>query len=141
MPKSPFTYAGDETFLGQIEKLELSLTVEKVRERITETAHGAKVVTPTELMAELVGEKMEEENLEDPEVAQAFALNFLSLWNEAVASRPEGEATDAWKTEVQAKIEIEAKETRKPYVAPTLPGRNDPCHCGSGKKFKKCHGA
>lgn len=22
-----------------------------------------------------------------------------------------------------------------------VPGRNDPCHCGSGKKFKKCHGA
>ena len=21
------------------------------------------------------------------------------------------------------------------------PGRNDPCHCGSGKKYKKCHGA
>ena len=20
-------------------------------------------------------------------------------------------------------------------------GRNDPCHCGSGKKYKKCHGA
>jgi len=20
-------------------------------------------------------------------------------------------------------------------------GRNDPCPCGSGKKFKKCHGA
>ena len=29
-------------------------------------------------------------------------------------------------------------ETRR--VQPT-PGRNDPCHCGSGKKFKKCHGA
>jgi preprotein translocase subunit SecA len=31
--------------------------------------------------------------------------------------------------------------------APTAPadwsnvGRNDPCPCGSGKKFKKCHGA
>ena len=24
---------------------------------------------------------------------------------------------------------------------PATPGRNDPCHCGSGKKFKKCHGA
>lgn len=23
----------------------------------------------------------------------------------------------------------------------TLPGRNDPCFCGSGKKYKKCHGA
>jgi len=20
-------------------------------------------------------------------------------------------------------------------------GRNDPCYCGSGKKFKRCHGA
>ena len=20
------------------------------------------------------------------------------------------------------------------------PGRNDPCYCGSGKKYKKCHG-
>ncbi len=29
-------------------------------------------------------------------------------------------------------------ETRR--VEPQ-PGRNDPCHCGSGKKFKKCHGA
>jgi len=25
-----------------------------------------------------------------------------------------------------------------PYVGV---GRNDPCPCGSGKKFKKCHGA
>ena len=30
----------------------------------------------------------------------------------------------------------------EPYVrgAPKI-GRNDPCPCGSGKKFKKCHGA
>jgi len=21
-----------------------------------------------------------------------------------------------------------------------LPGRNEPCYCGSGKKFKQCHG-
>ncbi|MBR4368254.1 MAG: SEC-C domain-containing protein [Prevotella sp.] len=21
-----------------------------------------------------------------------------------------------------------------------MPGRNDPCPCGSGKKFKNCHG-
>lgn len=25
-------------------------------------------------------------------------------------------------------------------VKTALPGRNDPCWCGSGKKFKKCHG-
>lgn len=26
-----------------------------------------------------------------------------------------------------------------PVVAPLRPGRNDPCWCGSGKKYKKCH--
>ena len=26
-------------------------------------------------------------------------------------------------------------------VATKKPGRNEPCFCGSGKKFKKCHGA
>ena len=28
----------------------------------------------------------------------------------------------------------------QPYVAEKVPGRNDPCPCGSGKKFKNCHG-
>ena len=23
--------------------------------------------------------------------------------------------------------------------AKPVPGRNDPCHCGSGKKYKQCH--
>jgi len=34
------------------------------------------------------------------------------------------------------------EEPQEPYVraAPKV-GRNDPCPCGSGKKFKKCHGA
>jgi uncharacterized protein len=27
-----------------------------------------------------------------------------------------------------------------PELKPAKPGRNDPCPCGSGKKFKKCHG-
>ena len=28
-----------------------------------------------------------------------------------------------------------------PRKAEATPGRNDPCPCGSGKKYKKCHGA
>ncbi|QFQ13611.1 preprotein translocase subunit SecA [Pseudoprevotella muciniphila] len=28
----------------------------------------------------------------------------------------------------------------KPIVKDKMPGRNDPCPCGSGKKFKHCHG-
>ena len=38
-----------------------------------------------------------------------------------------------------------AQDTRErqkpqPYVADKMPQRNDPCPCGSGKKFKNCHG-
>lgn len=32
-------------------------------------------------------------------------------------------------------------ETQGTIVAVAKPGPNEPCHCGSGKKFKKCHGA
>jgi preprotein translocase subunit SecA len=34
----------------------------------------------------------------------------------------------------------EAARTRQPVTAAEEPGRNDPCPCGSGKKYKKCHG-
>ena len=33
-----------------------------------------------------------------------------------------------------------AQQPRTPIVKEKLPGRNDPCPCGSGKKFKNCHG-
>ena len=32
------------------------------------------------------------------------------------------------------------QQQRQPIVKDQLPGRNDPCPCGSGKKFKNCHG-
>ncbi len=35
----------------------------------------------------------------------------------------------------------EVKNVAKPGVAIPKVGRNDPCPCGSGKKYKKCHGA
>lgn len=57
----------------------------------------------------------------------------------------------------QEDVEIQPEETRKdlvmshgnkPQVSSGVPaqsaeksGRNDPCPCGSGKKYKKCHGA
>lgn len=36
--------------------------------------------------------------------------------------------------------EPEFDEPGTPYTAPPKTGRNDPCPCGSGKKFKKCCG-
>ncbi len=38
-------------------------------------------------------------------------------------------------------IAYQRRQKLNPTVAPSGAGRNDPCPCGSGKKFKKCHGA
>jgi preprotein translocase subunit SecA len=35
----------------------------------------------------------------------------------------------------------QAPVAQQPVRAEKVPGRNDPCWCGSGKKYKKCHGA
>ncbi|HEX3243783.1 MAG TPA: SEC-C metal-binding domain-containing protein, partial [Chloroflexota bacterium] len=32
------------------------------------------------------------------------------------------------------------EETRQPVRAGRRVGRNDPCPCGSGQKYKRCHG-
>ena len=39
-----------------------------------------------------------------------------------------------------AQHDTRAQQSREPIVKDKLPGRNDPCPCGSGKKFKNCHG-
>ena len=39
-----------------------------------------------------------------------------------------------------AQQDTRAQQPRTPVIKDKLPGRNDPCPCGSGKKFKQCHG-
>ena len=39
-----------------------------------------------------------------------------------------------------AQQDTRPQQPRNPVVKDKLPGRNDPCPCGSGKKFKNCHG-
>ena len=65
------------------------------------------------------------------------------------------EAFDAWVYDNLSKIQIIPQEQARPQVSQAARaaelnmrpedfakiGRNDPCPCGSGKKFKKCHGA
>jgi preprotein translocase subunit SecA len=56
----------------------------------------------------------------------------------AVARHPSGEGQDPMDLPGAAPEPVPA---RKPAAAAPRIGRNDPCPCGSGKKFKKCHGA
>lgn len=35
---------------------------------------------------------------------------------------------------------VAATVAHKPIISEQIPGRNDPCPCGNGKKYKHCHG-
>jgi preprotein translocase subunit SecA len=61
----------------------------------------------------------------ETETAYGVAETVPTSEATAAAGQPQGEAT---------KVKTIVRETPKV-------GRNDPCPCGSGKKYKKCHGA
>jgi hypothetical protein len=76
------------------------------------------------------------------------AINECSAW---ICFRDEGEESDLPDEEEETDwgdgtddtfapqvYEPKAYTPPKPYVAPPKIGRNDPCPCGSGKKYKKC---
>jgi uncharacterized protein YchJ len=64
----------------------------------------------------------------------------------ALDDRLEAAGQDAYFLD-QEKWEHDEDESEEVSAAPSTPaksaktGRNDPCPCGSGKKFKKCCGA
>jgi uncharacterized protein YecA (UPF0149 family) len=60
--------------------------------------------------------------------AKADYLYNLPQWNDILTDEKRAEITKAYK-----KSKTVVKEVRI--------GRNDPCPCGSGKKYKKCCGA
>jgi len=91
------------------------------------------------------------------------SVRFLFLVRPAEGERPAGSAAGAQDStsrpkqlEIQQRIERRQQrsqqnlqyqagpaqaEAPKPVRAGAKVGRNDPCPCGSGKKYKKCHGA
>ncbi len=66
----------------------------------------------------------------------ALAYQHESLaGSEAIAAATAGDVLDAMATATVA------RPTQRVVSEKEKLGRNDPCWCGSGKKFKKCHGA
>ncbi len=59
--------------------------------------------------------------------AKAKWLYTLKEWDDVLSEEKRTELTRAWRTEQQA-------------VSKKTVGRNDPCPCGSGKKYKNCCG-
>ena len=64
--------------------------------------------------------------------------NALGVLEEVKELKPEPEAVDTGPAESPPSGQTKSKPD--PVVSASAVGRNDPCPCGSGKKYKKCHG-
>jgi len=71
---------------------------------------------------------------DQPSALQAAAAGAIPIAAADAATSPDANGAPE---EVAAFAEV---ETRRLGEHDQI-GRNDPCWCGSGKKFKKCHGA
>jgi preprotein translocase subunit SecA len=61
-----------------------------------------------------------------------------STSNTSSTTPPQFSGAEAYKKAIESSLPpIEKKE---PIIAEPKAGRNDPCPCGSGKKYKQCHG-
>jgi preprotein translocase subunit SecA len=117
-PKNEYKKEGYDMFLNMMAKVSGS-----VLQRFFETQIHAK---------------------EEVEALEAeVAAEHEALLDHAVARHPGADGTTPEDTLAQVReAAASAPPPQRPAVAaaPKI-GRNDPCPCGSGKKFKKCHGA
>jgi preprotein translocase subunit SecA len=98
---------------------------------------------------------------EDSRPNMPFEADYDEVEDDAVAVAAEPEPTPEERQAARASIDdftrnIQKKKEREladlqflggepsapkgPVLASKKPGRNEPCWCGSGKKYKKCHG-
>ena len=107
--------------------------VANIRKQVARTVFKVKIVEqpsappPPELVAIHPGSEEAE-----PETAQGgpVAKPVLARSNAPAVNQLRTNRDDAPARQVGTRV----------ATAPKV-GRNDPCHCGSGLKFKKCHGA
>ncbi len=78
-----------------------------------------------------VVEQVQEAAPEVPTQRQQYTESKQNLDEERLVDRNQQAA---------AQQDTRAQQPRNPVIKDKLPGRNDPCPCGSGKKFKQCHG-
>jgi len=71
-----------------------------------------------------------------PSALQQVAAAGGAASFEMSSGAPNGDGGDGGAPAAQQVVETVVKDEREKDI-----GRNDPCWCGSGKKFKKCHGA
>jgi uncharacterized protein len=76
-----------------------------------------------------------------PADAEEFTAHLQQFWPDKAPTRDELLAQALWSVQDLRMLWVDFAPVPATVRVEVKPGRNDPCHCGSGKKFKKCHGA
>jgi preprotein translocase subunit SecA len=74
-------------------------------------------------------------------LVEAEPLYRRALAIDEVNNGPDHADTSASKRTLRVLEEVNKTRKPKSLITPGKVGRNQPCPCGSGKKYKRCHGA
>jgi preprotein translocase subunit SecA len=107
--------------------------LDSVKEEVTRVVMNVQIQSPEQL--EEAAEQYEEKGSHLENVAFTH-MDFA----EAAAAPAPADATAQMVNQAMAFGDDTTVATRPADDVPKV-GRNDPCPCGSGKKYKKCHGA
>ncbi len=80
------------------------------------------------------------EQMSQQQVREAMPEQHSQRYNETKADADAPRQGGGMQQAAAQDTRESAHRPTQPIVKDKLPGRNDPCPCGSGKKFKNCHG-
>jgi hypothetical protein len=110
-----------------------------------ERAYG-KVMTLAEILEDLEALDRELEELVSTATAvygkPRASSSAEAAWEDV--DDPWEDAEDPWEdrdVDGPVDVDVDALPVSTPVRVAPRPGRNDPCRCGSGRKYKKCHWA
>ncbi|MEE8158330.1 MAG: SEC-C metal-binding domain-containing protein, partial [Dehalococcoidia bacterium] len=109
---------------------------EKLRQGVSLQAYGQRnplVAYQTE------GRRMYHELLDQMRHDVVHSIYKVALKPAASSIRTDGNGSSRGRPQSSPMAAMGRKETVA--VGARKIGRNEPCHCGSGKKYKRCHGA
>ena len=158
-PKLIYKKEGYELFRQMIERIEADMTralfhveVQGRREidRMAQEAEAKRMRAAKAMKEQHDSESLHDEAVHvekggQPTPAQK-AAQLRAFQAAQLARASDAEVPDDATLQAMAEAESQAQEGGQPQKVETYRrdrpkiGRNDPCWCGSGKKFKKCHG-
>lgn len=125
-----------------------TLGLTTIRKAEVNGVHGKKEVNVYHVNLTLNNERITVDTLvtECEELSADSSINFLIGMNiinlgDFAITNYQGETMMSFRIPSLQKIDfVKASKNAGPYIKDKIPGRNDPCQCGSGKKYKNCHG-